>query len=184
MYGALDGGQEDADGALVRRFGALSVALAREGPLATAWKLSFLANSFIGPLYRLTEARFGLSRPDFVILLCLREGPGLMARDVVRLTGLPKNSISRAVGGLERRGLVERARDEGDRRGLRLRATPGGTALVEAALPFFEARQAAMTAALTPDERRAFDALLGKLVDALPEWVDLDGRSGAGDGLG
>ena len=173
---------DEADEALAARFGALAVTLAREGPVPTAWKLSFLANVFTGPLYRLTEARFGLSRPDFVILLCLGEEPGLMARDVGRLTGLPKNSISRAVGGLERRGLIERARDEGDRRGLRLHATPQGTRpRPEAALPLLEAREAAMTAALTPQERESFDALLAKLVAAVPRWVEPDRRSGPGD---
>ena len=184
MDGARRAADDDADDPLAGRFGALAVTLARDGPVPTAWKLSFLANVFTGPLYRLTEARLGLARPDFVILLCLREAPGLMARDVVRLTGLPKNSISRAVGGLERRGLIERARDEGDRRGLRLRATPEGASLVEAALPLFEAREAAMTAALTQDERENFDALLAQLVAAVPRWVDLDKGLDTGDKSG
>lgn len=183
----MDGMREEAgsgaDAARVRaleeRFGALAPRLAREGPLALAWKLNFLANFFTGPLYRETEARHGLTRAGFVILLCLERAPGLMARDVARVTGLPKNSISRAVGELERRGLVARRRDAEDRRGLRLKATPEGLALLGAAMPLVEARQAAMAATLTPAERAALDALLMRLVAGLPDWVDRVDGDGA-----
>ena len=132
---------------------------AASGHLALDWKFGSVANLLTCALYRVTGPRHGIGRAGFVILLCLRESPGRTVREVARVAGLPKNSISRAVGDLRRRDMIERRRDEDDRRGQPQSATPRGLALLETVLPLFEARQAAATAARPPDERAALDGL-------------------------
>lgn len=126
------------------RFGPLAREMLEHGTLAPAWRLSFLINAFTGPLYAAVADRFGLSRPDFVILLCPSRQDGLMARDVARLSGLPKNSLSRAVGGQMARRLVALADGGEDRRAKPLRLTARGRTLLGETVPLFEARQSAM----------------------------------------
>ncbi|MEM7693888.1 MAG: MarR family winged helix-turn-helix transcriptional regulator [Pseudomonadota bacterium] len=153
------------------RFGPLAGTMLTDTPLAPIWRISFLANFFTGPLYADLEARFDLSRPGFVILYCLSQEDGLMARDVARLSGLPKNSVSRAVAAIAQRGLVETGAGA-DRRAKPLRLTPAGRALLATVLPLCVARQAAMLSPLSPGEQRDLLALLDKLVQAAPAWVD------------
>ena len=161
------------------RFGPLARDMLERGPLMPAWRLSFLANAYTGPLYAAVATGFGLSRPDFVILLCLSRQDGLVARDVARLSGLPKNSLSRAVGGLVARGLVSSDIGGEDRRARPLRLTEEGRALLARVVPLFEARQAAMLAPLDAGERERFLALLGKLIHGAAGWVDGNDRPAA-----
>ena len=158
--------------AFVARFGPLSPTMLEAPPLGPAWRLNFLANFFTGPLYARLAVDHGLSRPEFVVLYCLSRQPGLVARDVGLLTGLPKNSISRAVTSLLARGLVRHEAAGADRRAKPLAPTVGGAALLAAVLPAIAARQDAMRAALDPDEAATFDALLAKMIAAMPGWVD------------
>ncbi|MFC2967750.1 MarR family winged helix-turn-helix transcriptional regulator [Acidimangrovimonas pyrenivorans] len=156
---------------MVERFGALSLVMLNDTPLSPAWRLNFLANFFTGPVYRELEQRTGLSRAEFVILFSLSQRSGLVARDICLVTGLPKNSISRAVSTLLARKLIERRPDAGDKRAKLLALTAEGRALLDQAVPLFEARQSAMRAALTAEEAAQFDALLAKMIDAMPGWV-------------
>ena len=157
---------------LADRFGPLARHLFDDAPLAAAWRLSFLANFFTGPAYAWLQAEQGLGRPGFVVLYCLSERDGLMARDVVQVSGLPKNSVSRAVNELIARGLVTVGEGGFDRRAKPLRLTPEGAAILERVLPRFEARQAAMLAPLSAEERETLHVLLSRLSEGLPAWVD------------
>jgi hypothetical protein len=46
--------------------------------------------------------------------------------------------------------------------------------LLAEVFPLFEARQAAMFAALSADEMAEFDRLMDKIIRAMPDWVDCD----------
>jgi DNA-binding MarR family transcriptional regulator len=148
--------------AMTDRFGSLSLKMLNDTPLAPAWRINFLANFFTGPIYREIGAQFGLTRPGFVILFSLSQQPGLVARDICLVTGLPKNSISRAVSELLERGLIRRKADTEDRRAKLLALTDEGRALLAKVVPLFEARQDAMGGALSPVESEMFDRLLMK----------------------
>lgn len=163
--------EEDA---IAQRFGDLTVTMLTGTDLSPAWQLNFLANFFVGPIYRELDRRFGLSRPDFVILFSLSQQPGLVARDVCLATGLPKNSISRAVSELLSRGLIRRDTSSADRRAKPLALTSAGRDMLAQVLPLFGARQSDMRSALTPTERADFDRLLMKLIRAMPGWVGSD----------
>ena len=163
---------------LADRFGPLARHLFDDAPLAGIWRLSMLANFFTGPIYARLQAGHGLGRPSFVVLYCLTERDGLMARDVVRASGLPKNSVSRAVTDLVAKGLVRADENGADRRAKRLRLTGRGLTLMRTLLPAFAERQSDLVAPLSPAERDALRHLLAKMARHLPVWVD---RAGPGD---
>jgi MarR family transcriptional regulator, temperature-dependent positive regulator of motility len=142
---------------------------APSNPTGIAWRLNFLANFYIGPLYKEIEERHGLSRPEYIVLFCLYQVPGLLARDIVRLCGRPKNSISRAVNANLARKLITEAPEAG-RRGIPLRLTADGDALVRQIVPLFVAREATMLATLSDSERTLLDQLLRKLALRRDGW--------------
>ena len=161
----------DKASALAGLFGPLSLTMLTDTDLSAAWRISFLANFFTGPIYAQVQERFDLSRPGFVILFSLSHQNGLVARDICLVTGLPKNSISRAVTELETKGLIARDTDAADRRAKPLNLTPEGRAMLARVVPLFQARQKAMLAVLDQAEAAEFDRLMTKVVFAMPDWV-------------
>ncbi|WP_374668041.1 MarR family winged helix-turn-helix transcriptional regulator [Ramlibacter sp.] len=138
-----------------------------------AYRISFLANFFTGSVYRQVLARHDVARSEFVLLYCLHRLGELTAQQVCDITGRPKNSVSRAVNAMLERGHVVRDTDPADaRRGL-LKLTRQGRELVDAALPLFREREAAMLAPLNARERDTLDRLLAKLVLRDDPWADV-----------
>jgi DNA-binding MarR family transcriptional regulator len=90
---------------------------------------------------------------------------------VVELTGIPKNSVSRAVSRLKKMGLIRRAADRDDGRRAMLSLTAKGSALYERVLPRFQQRQEAMVSVLTAAERQELHRLLNKLVERDDDWA-------------
>lgn len=152
-------------------FGALSLVMLDDTELRHAWRLNFVANFFTGPVYRMLGETFGITRPEFVILYCLQHMPGLVAQDICRVTGQPKNSISRAVSDLLTKGYVKRGTDPDDKRAKPLQLTDTGRSVLASVAPIVKARQDAMRNALSDTERDQFDRLIRKIVFAMPDWV-------------
>ncbi len=140
--------------------------------LRDGYRLSFLANYFTGPVYSVIERETGLTRPEYATLLCLNHRDGLAATDVSLLAGYPKNSVSRGVKLLIRKGLIEKRADPRDGRRATLHATAAGTRLYQDTVAGFVAQQERMLGCLNAAERRQLDRLLGKLVEASPGWID------------
>lgn len=157
-----DESPEESSAALAHMFTA--------APAAIAFRLNFAANVFTGPLYEEVDRRWGLGRAEFVVMFCLGEIPGLLARDVCALTGRPKNSIGRAVQRLLTLGHIEEIAQEKPRKGRPLRLTAGGRSLLGEIVPLFVAREAAMLAPLDATERRLFADLLMKIVGRGRDW--------------
>lgn len=156
------------------RFGPLSLTMLNDTGLSPVWRLNFLANFFTASVYRELMDQFGLGRPEFVILYCLRHQPGLLARDVARVTGQPKNSISRAVSDLLNKGLITRDTDPADKRVKHLSLTASGAALLDEVLPLLLTQQARMYDPLSTAEQTEFLRLLDKMIHAMPGWVPAD----------
>ena len=160
-----------ASAGMANTFGPLSLVMLGDAALRHAWRINFVANFFTGPVYRQLGEQFGITRPEFVILYCLKHMPGLVAQDICRVTGQPKNSISRAVSDLLDKGYVMRGTDPEDKRAKPLNLTETGWAMLKRVTPIVEARQDAMRDALTPEELAQFDRLILKMVYAMPDWV-------------
>ena len=93
--------------------------------------------------------------------------PPLSQQDLAARLRLEKSTVSRMAVDLERKGLLARERDPGNRRNLRLRLTDAGRAAhVQMAATFHE-RYGRWVAGMTPDERDALVTGLGGLVRAI-----------------
>ncbi len=159
---------------MVECFGPAIEVLLEESSIRHLWRLAFLVNFFIGPLYAQLSKRYDVSRPEVQILYCLSRHKGLLAQDIALVTGQPKNSISRAVSQLVEKKYLVRTPRKNDRRAKSLELTDSGHKIIQKIMPCFRSRQDAMRNALTINEQKHFDTLLNKIVHAMPNWIDID----------
>ncbi|GGM59895.1 MarR family winged helix-turn-helix transcriptional regulator [Dactylosporangium sucinum] len=97
----------------------------------------------------------GLSLSQAAALHALDTEPPLSQQELAARLRLEKSSVSRLVGDLERRGLLERRRDEDNRRLNQLRLTDAGRAAHKGLSSVFHGHFERWSAALAPDEREA-----------------------------
>jgi DNA-binding MarR family transcriptional regulator len=124
--------------------------------------LSFVTSAIIVPAYDEVKREFGIIRPEYMLLLCLSHYPVLTAQDISRLTGRPRNSISRAVHRMLAVGYIERVADPDDKRQAHLSVTPAGRALHDRIAELMVDRQNEVLAGLDVNERQLLAALLRK----------------------
>jgi DNA-binding MarR family transcriptional regulator len=120
-------------------------------------------------------ATHGLESWEFDVLSALRRAgepyelsPGRLLRETLVTSGTMTNRIDR----LAARGLVSRAPDPGDRRGVRVRLTDAGRARVDAALSALLINERALLTGLGDADRHR----LGDLLRAL--LLPFDGPAG------
>lgn len=122
---------------------------------------------------RLLERASGeLTMPQYRVLSLVASSPERAAR-LAQRAAVSRPTLSAALDGLERRGLLRRRGVEDDRRGVRLEVTPDGRAALRRAESSMGERLAAiLSRAPDPD---AVVAGLGVLLAALE--ADLDDRN-------
>ena len=127
--------------------------------------LSFVTSAIIVPAYDQVKRDFGISRTEYMLLLCLSHYPVLTAQDVSRLTGRPRNSISRAVHRMLAEGHIGRARDPDDGRQARLTITGTGRELHDRIASDMRKRQDEVLGSLSRQERETLARLLFKAAE-------------------
>jgi DNA-binding MarR family transcriptional regulator len=145
----------------------------RFDPGSLAWiglRLTVLSSRYMAPVTAALEGAHGLSRDDVTVTICLSITNAQSAQEIVRYTGRPKNSVSRAVASLERRGVLRRHVDPADRRSSRLALTARGRQLFERIAAGFVARDRLMLGPLSRPERRTFNRLLNKVAAPSADW--------------
>ncbi|MGW3571112.1 MarR family winged helix-turn-helix transcriptional regulator [Streptomyces sp. NPDC000941] len=173
-YGDGDGGDGENDGdgqpGVVDR---ILTDWRRERPdldvtaLATAGRLSFVAENIVGPLGERAVERHGIGRGDFDVLATLRRvgapytlSPSVLSAELM----MSRAGMTKRLDRLEQAGLVERSLDAEDRRSFRVALTDRGRQVVDAAFTDLNADLSALVAELTAEQRdgldRALDALL------------------------
>src|SRR5271157_3211043 len=105
----------------------------------------------------------GLGLSDFGILESLLHKGPLPVNTVGGMIQLTSGSITTAVDRLERKGLVERRDDPGDRRARVVHLTEAGRKLAQCAFADHEAAMERAASGLTVDERAQAIELLKKL---------------------
>ncbi|RCG28741.1 MarR family transcriptional regulator [Sphaerisporangium album] len=110
--------------------------------------------------------REGPQSRDFVVLDTLAEQDGCSQQDLAERLGINRTIMVRLIDRLEEAGHVTRTRNPANRRSYVLTLTAAGREARDAMRQAVSDRDARVTAALTPDERRRLDELLGKM---LPE---------------
>lgn len=99
----------------------------------------------------------GLTNGQFSLLMSLNRPEPPMMRDVASLLAMDRTTLTAMLKPLARRGLLEIAEDEKDRRGRRLILLPEGRALLAEAMPLWTQTETAVEAALSgsdPDRLR------------------------------
>lgn len=127
------------------------------------YRLSVITNRISGALSRHYATRFGISIPEWRVVANLGRHPGLSANQVAERSAMDKVTVSRAVAGLEAKGLLERARDGEDKRRSRLTLSARGAEVYGEIAPLALGFERDLLTALTPEEARQLDRIIDKL---------------------
>ena len=110
-------------------------------------------------------ATIDLTPPECGLLGQLAGRPGMSQAQLAEVLGMIPSRVVPLVDGLERRGYLERVRDEEDRRRNALQLTPAGRKALEAIGRIGKQHDAEITRALTAAERAQLLELLTKIAD-------------------
>jgi DNA-binding MarR family transcriptional regulator len=108
-----------------------------------------------------------LSTSEARALIELVAARGISQGQLGTLLGLEKSTVSRLAAGLERKGWVERGRDEANQRYLRLYLTPEGSRVAAVVWQAWQSRQARILSGLSGREREGLAAGLRGLIREL-----------------
>ena len=139
-------------------------------PCWFSYRMNYLALHFNTPIYGYIQKTMGLLRPEFVVIWSIYlTGPSTLT-DVVRTSGFPKNTLSRAVLKLSQMGLILREVDQEDQRRIGLALTEAGLRAARTAEEVMIRHERQMLEVLTPAERLNLSEILTKLVSASGRW--------------
>ena len=127
------------------------------------YRLSVLAQLVSESLHDLYVGPFKLTVTQWRVMAALGRFAPLTASDVGQRIVMDKVAVSRAVAGLMKRGLVERAPDRRDRRRVSLELSARGRAMHARIVPIALSYERRLYEALGDDERRLFDSLADRL---------------------
>jgi DNA-binding MarR family transcriptional regulator len=127
------------------------------------YRLSVLAQLVSESLHDLYAGPFDLTVTQWRVMAALGRFAPLTASEVGVRIVMDKVAVSRAVAGLMKRGLVERATDRADRRRASLRLSARGRSMHAHIVPLALEYEAKLYAALTAEERRTLDSLSDRL---------------------
>ena len=127
------------------------------------YRLSVLAQIVSESLHDLYAGPFDLTVTQWRVMAALGRFAPLTASDVGQRIVMDKVAVSRAVAGLMKRGLVERATDQKDRRRARLELSAKGRTTHARIVPIALEYEERLYAALSAEEKTLFDRLSDRL---------------------
>ena len=127
------------------------------------YRLSVLAQLVSDSLHDLYAGPFNLTVTQWRVMAALGRFAPLTASEVGQRIVMDKVAVSRAVAGMMKRGLVERATDRADRRRASLRLSTRGKAMHGRIVPLALEYEARLYETLSPEERRTFNSLSDRL---------------------
>lgn len=139
-----------------------------------SFRLSVLSNTLSQKIEKIYGERHGLNLWQWRVMAVLSEGKPLRASDIVKRTAMDKVAVSRAVNGLENKGLVERDDDPDDGRMQLLNLTDEGLRVQSDILPQVEAVERSIRRALGRVNAAKLEALLNEVSEIVspdePLW--------------
>jgi DNA-binding MarR family transcriptional regulator len=136
------------------------------------YRLSVAASAVSALVAKAYQESFGLPIPQWRLIAILMEHRSLTQQQLVPLSTMDKQTISRAARSLQERGLIARATSSQDRRAYRLRVTAAGRRLYREVVPLALAY-----------ERRLLRKLSARQVDTLRRQLrDLEQAAAAETG--
>jgi len=109
----------------------------------------------------------GLGAQQFLVLKQLQELGESSQAELADALGIDRSNLATLVGDLCDRDLVERTRDEADRRRYVLRLSPTGERLLDRTEGAIAAAEEDLLAPLEPEQREQLHALLRRLADGV-----------------
>jgi DNA-binding MarR family transcriptional regulator len=110
-------------------------------------------------------APLGITTREYSVLAVLADHSPLTQTRIAAILGLDRTTILKLGAALERKGLVERARDELDRRAYAVALTPAGDRLRGHAATLLHQCEARFLKPLAGDQRAQFHELLTRVID-------------------
>ncbi|MDP5292246.1 MarR family transcriptional regulator [Oceanimonas sp. CHS3-5] len=99
------------------------------------YKLMQVAERVSSELAVFYRREFGITRPEWRLLAVLGQGEARIARELAELTCMDKVKVSRALQGLEDKGVIRRTPSPRDQRAARIALTRQGQALYRRMVP-------------------------------------------------
>ena len=143
-------------------------------PESPAWiglRVTVVSNRYLYALYAELERKYQLLRDDVAVINCLSITSATTAQEIVRYTGRPKNSISRAVTKLEANRILRRKSDPRDGRVSTLSLTTHGKRLFDQIKGYFAERDKRLVEVLGEKEKHEFNRLLNKVSEGCVDWI-------------
>jgi DNA-binding MarR family transcriptional regulator len=133
------------------------------------YRLSLASNKVSALIARAYEARFGLSVPQWRLLVILSQSEALSQKEIVERSAMDKVMISRAVAALLARGLLKRTSRAYDRRVDVLSLSEAGRTIVAEVTPMALDFEASLIAVIGHSQAEALADMLRKLEERAEE---------------
>lgn len=140
------------------------------------YRLSVLSNRISQAIADTYGARFGIGITEWRVIAVLGRNPGLSANGVAERTAMDKVAVSRTIARLLERDLVQRDTHGDDRRRSVLELSEAGYRIYDEVVPLALARERALLAHFSAEEKQQLDALMTKLGLGLRDMIDIGGE--------
>jgi DNA-binding MarR family transcriptional regulator len=128
------------------------------------YRFVVLAARLSSKLAKQYKEEFGISIPEWRVLLNVGYTKDLSIRDIEQRVSLERSKVSRAATKLEAKGYLAKQIDSRDKRLLKLTLTPEGIELLSKLIPIAEAFQAELNLILG-DDKDALQLALDRLME-------------------
>ena len=135
------------------------------------YRLSVLSKRISSALAHEYETRFGVSIPQWRVIIVLGRHQPLSASEVAEQTRMDKAKVSRTIAALERDGLLQRTIDPADLRMVSLRLTPEGESVHHAIAAMALAWERRLLECLHPPALAGLDSALASLEEQIRHLV-------------
>ena len=126
--------------------------------------LCHMLSNRIGRAFISDMAKFDVTIPEWRVLLTLALHGNTSGYIIAGRWAMDKMAVNRAIARLEERGLIEKQRNDKDRRIIDLSLTRAGRTMYDRLIPVANERYHKLMAGLDRAEARAFRDLLSKMI--------------------
>ena len=135
------------------------------------YRLSVLSNRISETIAETYAERFGIAIAEWRVIAVLGRHSGLSANGVAERTAMDKVAVSRTLARLLEHGLVQRDTHGDDRRRSVLELSEAGYRIFDEVVPLALARERALLAHFSDEDKQQLDALLVKLGQGLQDLI-------------
>lgn len=129
------------------------------------YRLSILSHSVSNSIATVYGQRFGLTIPEWRVIVILGRFPGLSAVEVAERTLMDKVAVSRAVTKLLKNGRIEREFADADRRRSILNLSDEGKQVLDEIAPLALEMESTLLEGLSQEEVKVLDSIIDRLLE-------------------